>query len=26
VYLDVSPTQATDACIEVNQRLGNNKI
>jgi len=24
VYLDVSPVQATAACIEVNQRLGNN--
>ncbi|HSG41247.1 MAG TPA: hypothetical protein VLE27_16525 [Thermoanaerobaculia bacterium] len=24
VYMDVSPTQATDACIAVNQRLGNN--
>ena len=24
VYLDVSPVQATEACIAVNQRLGNN--
>jgi hypothetical protein len=24
VYLDVSPVQATQACIDVNQRLGNN--